>query len=287
MKLRFIKEEGETNFKEEELFNQLNNNNQTKKVMGTYFKFRREELPVVGDLLLSLLQRDRVKFEEYSPKYNDEFIASVSTQIHKVQDLTTTQSLTGEIKTITSELYQSLDDLIPKLNRLASYVQSANKLLVVKYADFGIREARKDIRKRNVEAYCARQKVIEQNIAKNIDQLKTEGYTEALGLEIQSDTKAIYEKNLLQEQKLRERKEHVNNNLGEFDTLWTMLSDISRIGKVVMAHDKQKADEYMFTHIIKKVRNISAKKAPVVIAPPIVTESVVEKEEPQMENVES
>lgn len=32
MKLRFIKEEGETNFKEEELFNQLNNNNQTKKL---------------------------------------------------------------------------------------------------------------------------------------------------------------------------------------------------------------------------------------------------------------
>ncbi|MCY1636342.1 hypothetical protein [Marinifilum sp. D737] len=254
--------------------------------MGTYFKFRREELPVVGDLLLSLLQRDRVKFEEYSPKYNDEFIASVSAQIHKVQDLTTTQSLSGEIKTITSDLYQSMDDLVPKLNRLASYVQSANKSLVIKYADFGIREAKKDLRKRNVEAYCAQQKVIEQNIAKNIDQLKAEGYKEDLGLEIKNDTKAIYEKNLLQENKIRERKEHVNNNLSEFDTLWTMMSDISRIGKIVMALDKQKADEYMFTNIIKKVRNISVKKTPVVIAPPVVSKPEKENEEPQMENVE-
>ncbi|PXX98912.1 hypothetical protein DF185_16180 [Marinifilum breve] len=255
--------------------------------MPSYFKFRREELPVVGDLMLSLFQRDRAKFEEFSPKYNDEFIASVSAQIHKVQDLTTTQSLTGEIKTITSELYQSLDDMLPKLDRLASYVQSANKSLVVKYADFGIREAKKDLRKRNVEAYCAQQKVIEQNIAKNLEQLKAEGYKEEFGLEIKNETNAIYEKNLLQENKLRERKEHVANNAGEFDVLWKMLADISRKGKVVMAHDKQKAEEYMFTHIIKKVRNIPVKKKPVVIAPPVVTEPAKEKEEPQIENVES
>lgn len=255
--------------------------------MGTYFKFKREELPAVGDLLLSLLQRDRVKFEAYSPIYKDEFITSVSAQIHKVKDLTVTQSLTGEIKTITNELNQSMDDLVPKLNRLASYVQSANKSLVLKYANFGIREAKKDLRKRNVDAYCARQKVIEQNIAKNIDQLKAEGYKEEFGLEIQSETKAIYEKNLLLEQKVRERKEHVANNAGEFDVLWKMMSEISRKGKIVMAHDKQKAEEYMFTHIIKKVRNSSVKKTSVVIAPPVVTEPVKEKEEPQMENVES
>lgn len=255
--------------------------------MGTYFKFRREELPVVGDLLLSLLQRDRVKFEEYSPKYKDEFIASVSVQIHKVQDLTTTQSLSGEIKTITNDLYQNMDDLLPKLNRLASYVQSANKSLVIKYADFGIREAKKDLRKRNVEAYCAQQKVIEQNIAKNINQLKAEGYKEDLGLEIKNDTKAIYEKNLLQENKIRERKEHVANNAGEFDVLWKMLADISRKGKVVMAHDKQKAEEYMFTHIIKNVRNIPVKKKTVAIPPPVVSKPEKENEEPQMENVES
>jgi hypothetical protein len=255
--------------------------------MTTYFKFRREELPVVGDLILSLLQRDKANFEEYSPKYNDEFIASVSAQIHKVQELTTTQSLTGEIKSITSDLYQSMDNMIPKLNRLASYVQSANKMLVVKFADFGIREAKKELRQKNVEAYCAKQKVVEQNIAKNIDQLKAEGYKEEFGLEIQSGTKAIYEKNLLQENKIRERKEHVNNNLGEFDALWLMISDISRKGKIIMAHDKQKADEYMFTSILKKVRNVSVKKTPVVVAPQVVAEPAKEKDEPQLENVES
>ncbi|WP_282014909.1 hypothetical protein [Marinifilum flexuosum] len=255
--------------------------------MGTYFKFRREELPFVGDLMLSLFKRDRVKFEEFSPKYNDEFIASVSAQIHKVQDLTTTQSLTGEIKTITSELYQSMDDLVPKLNRLASYVQSANKSLVIKYADFGIREAKKELRLRNVEAYCAKQKVIEQNITKNLEQLKAEGYKEEFGLEIKNDTKAIYEKNLLQENKLRERKEHVTNNAGEFDVLWKMMSDISRKGKVVMAHDKQKSEEYMFTNILKKVRNIAGKKKEVVIDSSTDTEPTKETEEPQMENVES
>ena len=251
--------------------------------MGTYFKFKREELPVVGDLLLSLLQRDCLKFEEYSPKYNADFIVSVTNQIQKIKDLTSTKSLTGEIKTITSELYQSMDDMIPKLNLLASYIQSANKQLVVKYADFGIKEARKDLRVRNVEAYCAHHKDIEQNIEKNIEQLKSEGYKEELGLEIKTATKDIYEKNLEQEKKLRERKEYVADNIAEYDVLWKMLADISKKGKLVMAHDKQMADEYMLTHILKKARKpvVVEKQKKKIVAVTEKTEEAKTEDQPQ------
>ncbi|GKT24184.1 hypothetical protein ADUPG1_004577, partial [Aduncisulcus paluster] len=106
---------------------------------------------------------------------------------------------------------------------------------------------------------------------------------EELGLEIKTATKDIYEKNLEQEKKLRERKEYVADNIAEYDVLWKMLADISKKGKLVMAHDKQMADEYMLTHILKKARKsvIAETKKKKVVAVTEKTEEAKTEDQPQ------
>jgi len=223
--------------------------------MGTkFFKFRQEELPVAGDLMLQLINRDISYFEAFSPEYNGKYVTGVSKQIRKVRDLTQSPLLTAEIAKITEDLYLNMDQIFPMLNRIAAYAQRTNKRLNIKYAAFGVKEAKKNLRSRNVEGYCAKVKVVQQNIANNLDALKEKGYNEELGTELETITTKVYDLNLTQEAKIRERKQLVIDNNHEFNALWSMLSDISKTGKLVMSHDKVKADEYRFTQIFKMVR---------------------------------
>ncbi|MBN2598464.1 MAG: hypothetical protein JXR82_16925 [Marinifilaceae bacterium] len=227
--------------------------------MGLYYKFRQEELPVVGEILLQLFLRDREKFSNFSTEFNDEFVADLQTGINRVADLTQSKTQTAEIKKITSDLYSSLDAILHKLELISAYTQRANKLMLVKASDFGVKEAKKMIRLRNVEGYCAKIKVIQQNIAKNLDALKEKGYKENLGTELEQMTQKVYDLNLLQEQKTSERKQLVVDNNAELNRFWKQLSDISKTGKMLMKEDESKAEEYMFSYLIHKVRKMNAK----------------------------
>jgi hypothetical protein len=238
--------------------------------MSTYFKFRQEELPIVGEILLQMFTRDRSAFENFSAEYNDEFLTAVGNQIKKVNDLTQSPTLSAEIKKITADLYGCADSIIPQLDLIAAYARRANKALIVRAADFGVKQAKKEVRRKNIEAFCSKVKVVEQNIANNLDALKAKGYKETLGTKLSKLTKQAYDLNLLQEEKLREKKELVVSNHEEFTKLWNMLTDLSKTGKLLMKTSKQKSEDYMFSHIINQVRkskvtSVVKKKAELIV----------------------
>jgi len=223
----------------------------------SYYKFRQEELPVVGEILLQMFLRDREKFENFSPEFNDEFVAAIQNQIQKVQDITQAPTLTAEIKKITEELYQNMENLLPNLDLILAYAQRANKNLNIKASGFGVKEAKKELRRRNVEGFSVKVKIVQQNIAKNLEALIAKGYKESIGAEVEEITQKVHDLNLEQENKLSERKQLVVGNNEEFTALWKLLGDISKTGKLVMKTDPSKAEEYMFSHVIKKVRRVS------------------------------
>jgi len=220
----------------------------------SFYKFRQEELPVVGELLLQMFVRDRSAFEKFSPEYKGEFFEIVESQIRKVLNMTQAPTLRAEIKRKTSDLYLCVDEIIPILDLIGAYAKRANESLTVKATDFGVAQAKKEIRKRNIEGVCTKVKVVEQNITNNLDALKERGYTEALGAELNGMTQKAYSLNLLQEEKIREKKQLVVNNMTEYTLLWCFLKDLSETGKLLMKSDKQKCDGYKFSHIIKQVR---------------------------------
>ncbi len=220
----------------------------------SFYKFRQEELPVVGDLLLQMFSRDQYTFESFSPEYKGEFYVIVEHQIKKVRDLTQAPTLRAEIKKMTSDLYDCADDIIPKLDLIAAYAKRANVSLTIKASDFGVSQAKKEIRKRNIEGVCAKVKIVEQNITNNLDALKERGYTMSLGEKLNELTQKTYKLNLIQEEKIRAKKQLVAYNKTEFELLWHFLKDLSETGKLLMKSDKQKCDGYKLSHIIKMVR---------------------------------
>eukprot|EP01029_Cantina_marsupialis_P000916 TRINITY_DN1071_c0_g6_i1.p4 TRINITY_DN1071_c0_g6~~TRINITY_DN1071_c0_g6_i1.p4 ORF type:complete len:257 (-),score=63.23 TRINITY_DN1071_c0_g6_i1:7707-8477(-) len=252
-----------------------------------YYKFRQEELPVVGNFLLNRFKRDRVQFEDFSPEYNDEYEANWLGQIQKVEHLTLANHITADLKQITDEMYHLMSNIVDRLDFTSAYAQRANKTLTIKFSDFGIKEAKKELRKKNVEGYLLRIKVVQQNVTNNLEALKVKGYKEEIGSEIVSMTQKVKELNEQQDEKMSERKQLVANNNGEFDKLWAILSDVSRTGKLLMKKDKLKAEEYMFSHILKKVRKPVPveKKTTKVVTPPTNIEQP--EVEPQLQEEEA
>jgi hypothetical protein len=127
----------------------------------SFYRFRQEELPVVGDLLLQMFVRDRIIFEKFSPEYKGEFLEIVENQIKKVLGMTQAQTLRAEIKKKTSDLYRCVDEIIPLIDLVGAYAKRANVELTVKASDFGVMQAKKEIRKRNIEGVCTKVKVVE------------------------------------------------------------------------------------------------------------------------------
>ena len=220
----------------------------------SFYRFRQEELAVVGELLLQMFLRDRTAFEKFSPEYKGEFLIIVEKQIKNVLDLTQAPTLRAEIKRKTSDLYDLVEGIIPKLDFIAAYAQRANASLTIKAADFGVVQAKKEIRKRNIEGVCAKVKVVEQNIVNNQEALKERGYTDDLGRELNDMTQKAYNLNLVQEEMIRKKKQLVADNMTEFRLLWSFLKDISDTGKLLMKADKQKCDGYKLSNILKQVR---------------------------------
>lgn len=253
--------------------------------MATFYKFKQEELPVAAELILEMLKRDIALFEDFSPNYNKEYINTVQTQINKVLELTSNDSITEELEAITSDLYKAMENLAPKLDRLTSYVKKAKKSVSVKYADFGIREAKVELRRKNAAGASKKLKVVEQNLANNLETLKAEGCREKLGNDIASLSKEIGEKYWKQEEILANREQMLIDNAAEFNTLWSMITDISKNGKVIFAKNERKAKEYTFIDILKTVRKPKPveKKIKKVATPPVNKEQPATEVQPQVE----
>lgn len=220
----------------------------------SFYKFRQEELPVVGKLLVQMFVRDRSTFEKFSPEYKGEFLEIVERQIDKVMQMPHSSYLRGEIKKKTADLYKCVDEIIPLLDLVGAYAKRAGARLSIKPSEFGVSQAKKEIRKRNIEGVCAKIEIVQQNISNNLRPLKERGYTEELGDELNEMTKKAYELNLIQEAKIREKKQLVIDNMTEYKLLWCFLKDLSETGKLLTKGDKQKCDGYKFSHIIKQVR---------------------------------
>lgn len=223
-----------------------------------YNKFRLEELPVVADLLLQLMNRDRQYFASFSSEFNDAYRANVQTQILRTQNLTPAQTISAEKSKLTSVRYHVMGEIMYILDRIDAYVRRASGQLNVHAGDFGIREAKQDLKRKNVEGSLMRIKEVEQNILVNLPALQIKGYKIELGEELQELTKKMAEMNLLKTEMLSRRKQLVIQNHTQYQMLWNYILEIADIGKLVMRLDQDKAGEYKFCNLLKHIRKPEA-----------------------------
>ena len=118
--------------------------------MSKFYKFRKEELPVVAGFIKQFYKRDKTEFENFSPDFNQEFEKALEAKIESVSNVINPITLTAELKKVTDRLYSNLAAIRPLLEHVQAYAMRANKGLTLNHKDFGCKQARQEARKKNV-----------------------------------------------------------------------------------------------------------------------------------------
>jgi len=250
--------------------------------MSKYFKFRRDELPKVADLLKKSFLRDQKVFKKFSPDFNKEYWDRLDKQMDLVSKLVNSKTLSLEVKKLTKDIDGDIKKLRYILERIQAYAQRSRKELTLNYMDFGCREARKEARLGHVNEMVGCINTVNENIKNNHEALTSHGLKEKYVTQIKELSEKITSHYTLREQKRHEREQQVTDNLKEFDTLWKILHDLSRTGRMLFKErDEKKMKDYMFTHILKKLRTKSVKKKVKKKKSVTTQETVTPKVEPQ------
>jgi hypothetical protein len=220
-----------------------------------------EELPVICGYAAFTLKRDLTDFEGFSPKFDGNYVEEFDLKIAAASELVNPKIETAEIKTITARMYAAADGLIDPINRLEGYVKLAGSQIPVSIADFGIPPLRKKINHKDMEGVLQNLRLVTANTHKYRQPLEAEGLNCHLIAHLEEAASAIAADNELQYEILTRRIELVKSNVNVLNELFAQLTEICSIGKILYRRTApEKAKEYTFSYLLKKVRHESKHK---------------------------
>lgn len=223
--------------------------------------FRNEELPVVGGFLFQYLERDLKEFEGFSGKFNIDYLKLLNHSSKQSMQIINPETLTKELKFITDTLYASMIELRPLLNRVQAYAKLANGTMKINVEDFGVKEVRLEIRRKDAEALVNRLGILITNVLNNMDALVINGFKPELCKDLDILKGEIYHANILQEIKIKEREAHVIANFEVLEHLWEMIKEIADTGKALYQYENpEKYADYTLSKIRTKLRHEHKRK---------------------------
>jgi hypothetical protein len=230
------------------------------KISSRDYNCKDEELPVAGGFLAFSFNRDLADFSAYSPKFAAPYGEGFISLNESVKELVLPKTEANVQKSITKRMYDCMDGLVPSINRLAGYIDMAYNDLKLTPADLGIAELRKAIRKRDAESVIKNLKAITASIATYNGVLAPLGLTD--------DLTAVFSQAYTDISAFKQQKYEINsnrasiiqNNIGEMNELWGLMSEILKVGKILYSSsDPARLQDYSFTHLMKQVRRVMKK----------------------------
>ncbi len=214
-----------------------------------------EELPVICNFVLFSLKRDLAEFSGYSQKFNEGYVNTFETKINSISDLVEPKSETVQLKTITDEMHATMDGLIDPINRVTGYITLGKLDKTISVADFGLTQLRKSVNTRDTENVIKCLHTINLNLEKFKTELTAQGLSEVLTTKFSTAETDIAQGKQKQYEIVSNRKSIVQNNLSVCNDVFSQLSEIMAIGKILYkATDRVKLQEYSFSELKKRVR---------------------------------
>ncbi|MDR2562433.1 MAG: hypothetical protein LBC98_00655 [Prevotellaceae bacterium] len=220
------------------------------------YNCRDEELSVIAGYVLSQLKRDAADFAAFSPKFDESYLAAFESKIAEMSEAASPRKETLELKILTERLYRRMDDLIEPIARVEGYLKMAKKELPFGVKDFGLSQLRYEIRTRDAAGILTGlQKLNEMlNVCKAI--LSKHGLQDALIEVFPAAAKAILDDDSRQCEIVAKRKQIVENNLRILNELYSRITEICNVGKILHKGNGESKD-YTFTELKKKVKKDS------------------------------
>jgi hypothetical protein len=228
---------------------------------------RIEEIIFLAEFTRDNFVRDRADFAAFSEVFNEKYLHKFDTQVKKVKEILAPALLTAEIKTITGRIDDHYVTVRSIANKVERYATMAKGTMNTRPADFGFRKLRNELQLNNDEAVVKKLRVLLQHIDKNREALEANGLSKAYRQEFEMAINTFEADIIAQSRKIDERKKVVKQNIRQFDTLWNMMAEIMRTGKVLYkTKNRSRLKNYTYTRLIKNVRltHIKEKDKPAV-----------------------
>lgn len=217
---------------------------------------RHEELPVVAEFLKHSFLRDKHDFEAYSPIFGGGFIVDYQKRLDAAKTILHSEVLTKDLKMVTESLYTNIEGLKKMLTRVSGYIRLAGGSLAINPKDFGIKELREEIRRKDVEALLERLKIVMKHIENNQKVLGGYGFKPDMLEIIAEKHDKIENDNLQQDVKLKERQQLVIDNTIVLKELWKSMQTITNTGKAIYQYECQKkVNDYTMAALRRKLRH--------------------------------
>jgi hypothetical protein len=230
------------------------------------FKCKSEELPVIGEFLLSSLRKDLADFSSFSPVFTESYIQSVEVKISTCKELISSSTVTGELKAVTGKISDSTSRLRVKLNILEGYLKLGAAELDIAIADAGVKGVRSAISRGNIEGVTANTRKLLTAIKRNSPALEAKGMNPALPVDIETQIQEIDALNVRQNELLGTRNRLTGENIELFNDLWTSLHPILETAKALYRGVNQTGlNDYTIARLRKRI-NAEGKRAEKVSA---------------------
>jgi hypothetical protein len=218
------------------------------------FPFKAEELPVLGDFIISNYKRDAKDFVAYSPLFTPEYPVKIEEKIVRCRTAVQAVSVIKERKKTTATLTLICQNLRQPLNRIEGYIDLSSSELDISPRDFGLRPLRNNISRGNVEGISANLQALLLLLKRNQVALEKAGMTEPMLNELETAIGEINTLNLKQSNLLSNRSILTENNIKQFNDLWKDLQVILKTGKVIYkGNDPAKLKDYTLTSLRKQI----------------------------------
>ncbi len=214
-----------------------------------------EELPVIGELVVSSLETDLAKFTAYSSGFDANYVATMKQKVVTVAQLVAPEEETVARKVITGRIYATMNNLTEPAGRLEGYITLAHDTLQVSPADFGISKLRHGIKNSDVEEVADALHLINNQIGRYKEALTQKGLTEELIVTFTGSHTSLTADKTEQYGILNNRKAVVQNNIATLNDLYQQISEVMKIGKILFKNDAAKVQQYTFSNVLKNVHH--------------------------------
>jgi hypothetical protein len=219
-----------------------------------------EDIPVLGEFLLSSVRKDIDDFSGFSSVFTVDYLSGIETKINSCKELISSSSVTKELKTVTKQLYDKSKGLRIKLNALEGYLKLGASDLDVTVEDVGLKNVRNDITRCNIEGLVSNMQKTVIVVKRNMSVLETKGLKPGLISDIESQIIEISALNVKQNDMVGKRNRLTKQNIEMFNDLWESLQPIVKTAKAIYRGvDDTKLKDYTIAQLLKRI-NATRKK---------------------------
>ncbi|MDR0603878.1 MAG: hypothetical protein LBG80_06200 [Bacteroidales bacterium] len=225
------------------------------------YKCKDEELPVIAGYAKSLLIRDLLDFQSFSPIFDQDYVDRFDKNISLVSELVSPKVETDESKKITKRLYGTMDSLLDPIDKVRTYLSLAKNTVGLSAKDFGLTQLGKKIRNKDAEGVHQNLLIVDSFLKKYKEPLVAVGLKDIIIEQFEAAIPLIISDNQLQFDIVSKRKIIVQNNREFLNELYEQLMEILKTGKSLYKNtNPAKSKEYSFNSLLKNVRVVHVQK---------------------------